>query len=164
MRKMSLRYLSAAVGLAAVLAGAPLASAATPTPSSTHGTSGTEIIHIVARQTQSAFLHRGTGAKGPSLGDEFIYAEDLYLDGRKVGDHGVACTYVHINPNELQCLGTFVLPKGQIAGQALLHLPAAPTVDIAITGGTGAYSRARGYVHTVPAGTAERALTFHIVR
>jgi hypothetical protein len=76
----------------------------------------------------------------------------------------VACTYVHINPNELQCLGTFALPKGQITGQALLHLPAAPTVDVAITGGTGAYSRARGYVHTVPAGTTERDLTLHIVR
>jgi hypothetical protein len=152
------------VGLAAVLAGAPLASAATSAPSSTHGTSGTEIIHVVAKQTQSAFVHLGTGTKGPSLGDEFIYAEDLYLDGRKVGDHGVACTYVHINPNELQCLGTFALPKGQITGQALLHLPAAPTVDIAITGGTGAYSTARGYVHTIPAGTTKRELTFHIIR
>ena len=130
----------------------------------THGTSGTEIIQVLARQTQSAFLRRGTGTKGPRLGDEFIYAEDLFLDGRKVGDHGVACTYVHINPNQLQCLGTFALPNGQITGQALLHLLAAPTVDIAITGGTGAYSRARGYVHTVPAGTPERELTFHIIR
>src|SRR5262249_13160096 len=133
MRKMNLRYLSAAVGLAAVLGGAPIASAATPTSSSPRGASGTEIIRVIARQTQSAFLHRGTGTKRPSLGDEFIYAENLYLDGKKVGDHGVACTYVHINPNELQCLGTFALPKGQIAVQALLHLPASPTVDIAIT-------------------------------
>jgi hypothetical protein len=158
------RYLIAAVCLAAVLGGAPLATAATSARSGPHDTSGTEILHVVARQTQSATLHLGTGKKGPSLGDEYIYAEDLYIHGKKLGDHGVVCSYVHVTPDTLQCLGTFSLPEGQISGQALLHLPATTTVDIAITGGTGAYSTARGFVHTVAAGTTERQLTFHIIR
>lgn len=166
MRTSNLRYLSAAAGLAAVLVGAPLASAATSRPSTTHGThQSTEILQIVARQTQSESLHLGKGTgKGPSLGDELIIDEDLYRGASKIGDHTVVCTYVHLNPGELQCLGTFSLPQGQITGQALLHLPATSTVDIPITGGTGAYSTARGYVHTVPAGTTERHLTFHIIR
>ncbi|MER5660011.1 hypothetical protein [Streptomyces mirabilis] len=33
---------------------------------------------------------------------------------------------------------------------------------IAVTGGSGAFGSARGYVHTVPAGKAVRNLTFHI--
>jgi hypothetical protein len=164
MRKRRARCLSAAVCLAAVLGGAPLASAATSTGGGPHDPSGTEILHVVARQTQSASLHLGTGTKGPSLGDEFVYAEDLYIHGKKVGEHGVVCSYIHINPDALQCLGTFALPQGQITGQALLKLPATATVNIAITGGTGAYSTARGFVHTVPAGTTERQLTFHIIR
>jgi hypothetical protein len=71
---------------------------------------------------------------------------------------------VHTGPDALQCLGTFSLPQGQITGQALLHLPAASAVDVAITGGSGAYSGAGGHVHTVPAGTTERHLTFSVTR
>jgi hypothetical protein len=161
MRKINLRYLVAAAAVtAAILAGAPSASAGTGSTRDTH--QRTEVIQLVAKQAQSASLD--LGKKGHSLGDELIVAEDLYRDGKKIGDHSVVCTYVHTSPDELQCLGTFALPQGQITGQALLHLPAASAVDIAITGGTGAYSAAGGYVHTVPAGTTERHLTFHVTR
>jgi hypothetical protein len=163
MLKINLRHLGAAAGLAAALTVAPLTSltaSASPT-SSTHDThQRTEIIQLLAKQTQAASLD--LGEKGLSLGDERIIAEDLYQDGKKVGDHSVVCTYVHINPSQLQCVGTFALPHGQIAGQALLHLPPAPAIDIPITGGAGAYRTAHGYVHTVPAGDTERQLTFHI--
>jgi allene oxide cyclase-like protein len=160
MRKISPRYLIAAGIAAAALAATPLASASTGGAQDTHR--HTETLQLVARQTQTASLD--LGAKGHSLGDQLIIAEDLYRDGKKTGDHSVTCTYVHTGPDELQCLGTFALPQGQITGQALLHLPATSAVDIAITGGTGAYSGAGGYVHTVPAGTTERHLTFHITR
>ncbi|WP_405876628.1 hypothetical protein OG762_46305 [Streptomyces sp. NBC_01136] len=161
MRKINFRCLIPVTGVAAaILVGAPPASADT---SSTHVTHRrTEIIQLVARQTQTASLD--LGKKGHSLGDELIVAEDLYRDGKKIGDHSVVCAYVHTSPDELQCLGTFALPQGQITGQALLHLPAASAVDIAITGGTGAYGAAGGYVHTVPAGATERHLTFHVTR
>jgi hypothetical protein len=160
MRKINLRSLIPVGVAAAVLAGAPLASAGT---GSTHGThQRAEIIQLVAKQTQSQTID--VGKKGHSLGDQLVIAEDLYRNGKKIGDHAVVCTYVHTSPDELQCLGTFALPQGQITGQALLHLPAASSVDVAITGGSGAYSGAGGYVHTVPAGTTERHATFHITR
>lgn len=169
------RLLSAAAGVAALLTGglvaAPIASAAPVTPG-TPGAPGapgatqpaqprTEVLTLVARQTQSTSVDLGQKGLGP--GDELVIAEDIYRDGRKIGDHSVVCTYVHLEPSALQCVGTFALPKGQISGQALLHLPPAASIDIPITGGSGAYDTARGYVHTVPAGKTERHLTFHII-
>ncbi|MEU7747335.1 hypothetical protein [Nonomuraea sp. NPDC049158] len=153
MRKIYIRCLIAAAGLAT----APLASASAL---GDNVRDAQEIIQLVAKQTQSQSLD--LGEKGLGLGDERIIAEDLYQGGKKIGDHSVVCVYVHIDPSQLQCVGTFALPRGQIAGQALLHLPPAPAIDIPITGGAGAYRTAHGYVHTVPAGETERRLTFHI--
>ncbi|MFD3457959.1 hypothetical protein ACFWVC_38035 [Streptomyces sp. NPDC058691] len=162
----TIRSLSAAAGVAAALIGglvaAPLASAAPSAPGAAHDApSRTEILGLVARQTQSASVD--LGKKGLSLGDQLVIAEDIYRGGKRIGDHSVVCTYVHLEPGALQCVGTFALPKGQISGQALLHLPPAASIDIPITGGSGAYDTARGYVHTVAAGKTERHLTFHIV-
>ena len=92
-----------------------------------------EIFQLVAKQPQSQAID--AGKKGHSLGDELVTAEDLYQRDKKIGDHAVVCTYVHIAPDTLQCLGTFALPQGQITGQALLHLPSHSAVDVAITGG-----------------------------
>ncbi|MFB6853706.1 hypothetical protein ACFC18_42040 [Streptomyces sp. NPDC056121] len=160
MRKIHRRPLVSVAAAALVLAGAQLASASTGSAQGTHQRA--EVIQLVAKQTQSQTVD--TGQKGHSLGDELVIAEDLYQNGKKVGDHAVVCTYVHIGPDSLQCLGTFALPQGQITGQALLHLPSHSAVDVAITGGSGTYKGAGGYVHTVPAGTTERHLTFHITR
>ncbi|MFF3515120.1 hypothetical protein [Streptomyces sp. NPDC002573] len=143
---------------AAVIAGAPPASASTGSAHSAH--QQTETLQLVAKQTQSQLID--VGKKGRSLGDELVIAEDLYQNGKKVGDHSVVCTYVHIGPDELQCLGTFSLPQWHITGQALLHLPS--TSAVAIAGGSGAYSAVGGYVHTAPAGATERHLTFHVTR
>ncbi|MGW1587992.1 allene oxide cyclase barrel-like domain-containing protein [Streptomyces sp. NPDC002386] len=160
MRKLHLRPLLSVTAAAVVLTGVHLASASTSSAQGAHQRA--ETIQLVAKQTQSHTVD--TGRKGPSLGDQLITAEDLYQDGKKVGDHAVVCTYVHIGPDALQCLGTFALPRGQITGQALLHLPSHSPVDVAVTGGSGTYNGAGGYVHTVPAGTTERHLTFHISR
>ncbi len=119
-------------------------------------------MEIVGRQTES--LNLDLGQKGISLGDQFIVAEDLYRDDKKVGDHSVLCNYVRIEPKELQCVGTFALPDGQMTSQALLRLPAPSSVDVAITGGSGAYAGVRGYIRTVPAGETVRQFTFHIIR
>ncbi|MEV7323928.1 hypothetical protein [Streptomyces sp. NPDC093970] len=172
MRMTILRSLVPAAATAAVLVGAPLAAAATGNAHEAHQAHQAHRTHqarqdagtfqLVAKQTQSQPID--VGKKGHSLGDQLVIAEDLYRDGKKTGDHAVVCTYVHTAPDTLQCLGTFSLPQGQISGQALLHLPADSPVDVAVTGGSGAYSGAGGYVRTVPAGTTERHLTFHLTR
>ncbi|MFE3166067.1 hypothetical protein [Streptomyces sp. NPDC059224] len=170
MRKISLRPLVPAAAAAAVLVSTPPASAAAEDTHQAHRAHQAHQVHqahqsagtfqLVARQTQSQSID--AGKKGHSLGDQLVIAEDLYRNGKKIGDHAVVCTYVHIGPDTLQCLGTFSLPQGQISGQALLHLPSRSAVDVAVTGGSGAYSGTGGYVHTAPAGTTERHLTFHL--
>ncbi|MFE4552613.1 hypothetical protein [Streptomyces sp. NPDC056785] len=173
MRESRTRTLGAAAALGAtLLVTASTASTARPAASSFSDSDRkirlrTEIIQLDARQTGSENLD--VGKKGLSPGDGVVVAEDLYRDGRKTGDHSVVCTYIRTKPGELQCLGTFALPRGQITAQALLRLPVPSTVDLAITGGTGDYRSARGFVHTVPAGTrtvpaavTERQLTFHV--
>ncbi|MEU7821013.1 hypothetical protein [Catellatospora sp. NPDC049133] len=164
MIKINVRRLTAAAGLAVgLLAVGSLASVAAfagdDAPDTRHDT---EILQLVAKQTQAETIDHGK--KGLSLGDERTVFEDVYRDGKKIGDHSVVCTYVHLAPDALQCVGTFSLPDGQINAQALLHLPAGPSIDIPINGGSGAYGTAHGYVHTVPAGETERHLTFHVTR
>ncbi|MFF1401300.1 hypothetical protein ACFVZD_47395 [Streptomyces sp. NPDC058287] len=160
MRKINPCTLISVGAAAMVLAVAQPASAGAGSAHGAHERA--ETLQLVAKQTQSQAVD--TGRKGHSLGDELVIAEDLYQNGKKVGDHAVVCSYVHIAPDTLQCVGTFSLPQGQITGQALLHLPSHSAVDVAITGGSGTYSGAEGYVHTVPAGTTERHLTFHFTR
>src|SRR3954469_22563867 len=104
-----LRNLSVAAGADAVLAGAVAAGSASADSSGFHGRHDAHnrdrVIHLVAKQTQAEDLD--LGKQGLSLGDERIVSEDLYRDGEKVGDHSVVCTYTHLNPGQLQCLGTY---------------------------------------------------------
>ncbi|MEV6655209.1 hypothetical protein [Streptomyces sp. NPDC051219] len=58
----------------------------------------------------------------------------------------------------------FALPEGQFAAQSLLHLPALASVDVSITGGSGDYRTAQGFIRTVPAGETERHFTVHMQR
>jgi hypothetical protein len=163
MCKIRIRRLCATVGLVIAVSGATAASAvASAAGGPQDALPRAEVFQLVAEQTQSASVD--LGKKGLSLGDEKVIAEDLYRNGKKVGDHSVVCTYIHLHPDALQCVGTFSLPEGQISGQALLHLPPGRSVDLAVTGGSGTNRLAQGYVRTVAAGTTERHLTFHITR
>ncbi|MET8767214.1 hypothetical protein [Streptomyces sp. NPDC004658] len=150
------RYLLAAAGAAVAVVGgaalAPSASADAKPPAKT--------FELVGRQTSSGEVD--LGEPGISVGDQRIVHEDLYRDGEKVGDHSSACTFTQVSPAALQCIGTFALPEGQFTAQSLLHLPAPSSVDVGITGGSGAYSTAQGFVHTVPAGATERHFTVHL--
>ncbi|WP_409467990.1 allene oxide cyclase barrel-like domain-containing protein [Streptomyces sp. HC307] len=162
-----MRFLSVAAGItaaiAAVFAIAPLAPAnASASGSAPDTQQRTRVIQLVGKQTQIEDID--LGKEGVGLGDQRVVAEDLYRDGKKVGDHSVICTTVHVNPGQLQCVGTFALPGGQFTSQALLHLPAPSSVDVAITGGTGDYRNTQGYIRTTPAGETERQLTVHIKR
>lgn len=109
--------------------------------------------------------------QAPQVGDSFAFADDLSRTkgGESVGRDGVGCTVVRAgNPADLLCVGNFLLnggPGGQITGQTLLSVdPAdeAPAAfDIAITGGTGDFKDARGWIRSTPDGDYSR-LEFHI--
>ncbi|MER7945928.1 dirigent protein [Streptomyces sp. NPDC096079] len=110
--------------------------------------------------------------QSPEVGDVFTIADDLYKTkgGSKVGRDGVTCAVVRVSGDQadVNCVGTFVLnggPGGQLTAQALVtfdvsnEAPAA--YDIAITGGTGDFTQARGYVSTTPDGDYSR-MEFHV--
>lgn len=112
-------------------------------------------------------------APAPKLGESFAFADDLYktkdAGGDKVGRDGGICAVVRTgDPMDLQCVGTVVLnggPGGQLALQTLAAVDpndeAPPALDIAITGGTGDFENARGWVRSTPDGDWSR-MDFHI--
>lgn len=109
----------------------------------------------------------------PELGDSLAFAEDLSRTkgGETVGRDGIACTVVRAGETaDLLCVGTFVLnggPGGQLTGQTLLSVTpedeAPAAFDIAVTGGTGDFKDARGWIRSTPDGDYSR-LEFHITR
>ncbi|MFB7450294.1 MULTISPECIES: dirigent protein [unclassified Streptomyces] len=116
----------------------------------------------------------GTDSSGPppKVGDVFTAADDLYKTkgGNKVGRDGVTCAVVRVSGDQadVNCVGTFVLnggPGGQLTAQALVTFDisnvAPAAYDVAITGGTGDFTQARGYVSTTPDGDYSR-MEFHV--
>lgn len=63
---------------------------------------------------------------------------------------------------------TYNLPGGQLSVQGMvfgiLVAGPPPAFDNAITGGTGEFSRARGWVHAETIGTGVRRFTIHLER
>jgi predicted secreted Zn-dependent protease len=77
------------------------------------------------------------GEKGPSVGDERIFADSLLDQKRtKVGHDGGVCTLTTLTPPEAACQITFLVPHGEVATQFLNAPP--PRKVAAIVGGTGA--------------------------
>ncbi|MET9721144.1 hypothetical protein [Streptomyces zaomyceticus] len=155
------------LGVSAVAAGAFSAVAAVPASAA----EGFEFT-LYAQEVPTDQGGDTTGPP-PELGDSFAFADDLFRSkgGDKVGRDGVTCTVVRTgSPNDLVCVGTFVLnggPGGQIMGQTLLSVdPDAEeqaAFDIAVTGGTGDFKDARGTIRSTPDGDFSR-LEFHITR
>ncbi len=110
------------------------------------------------------------GPPGPSLGDAQVFSEDLHRRGATVGQYHVLCTITRADTQTraftAQCTGTASLPGGQIATQGLVtsaQLEREP-FDQAITGGTGAYRRARGEAVIDEAGPQPARFTFRVQR
>jgi len=101
------------------------------------------------------------GKKGPSVGDERIFADSL-LDtkGRKVGHDAGVCTFTNLAPPEAACHITFFLVSGEIAIQFLNAPP--PRKVAAIVGGTGGYRGARGEAVIVEGPKQTGTVTFRL--
>ncbi|MFI8105574.1 hypothetical protein [Streptomyces sp. NPDC086023] len=117
------------------------------------------------------------GNEEPEVGQSFAFADDLYRKkgGPTIGRDGVSCTVVRAgsggNPSDMQCIGTLTLnggPGGQLAVQALVSVnpddEALPSFDGAITGGTGDFKDARGYIRFSDGGNGYQKLELHFFR
>lgn len=129
------------------------------------GDDGTRTIHLTAKAVQETEVD--VGEQGFGQGDYFVFGDDLFRDGEKVGTDGGTCTFVRVEEASAtaNCVVTLSLPKGQVTVQGLVTFAgegdAAPFV-VAVTGGTGAYRTAHGEVEVDPNGDEER-LTLKLI-
>ena len=131
---------------------------------------GMEFLHITSATAQEAFIDAAP-ANEFSVGDSYVFSEDLFKGTTRIGDAGAECMTVRIDgPSSAvaHCTETFRLPAGQIVTQGLLTFdPAVGGTEFtwAITGGTGAYSSAHGEVRVVESnGGVNATFDFRITR
>lgn len=91
---------------------------------------------------QHAFAQIDTGKKGFSIGDSFIFSEQLLQNGKQVGYDHIVCTHAANWPTSAEsCTGTVVLANGTLE---LDGLSKQGPFTVAVLGGTGSYAGARG--------------------
>jgi allene oxide cyclase len=127
--------LSLAVAVAAVAAGAAAAGA--------HPSARTaRTIHVVEHAVTDAVSN---GTKADSLGNVLTFANPIYdgADAKRIGSDNGYCVRT-VKGKSWECLWTTFLPSGQLTVEG----PFSDTgnTKLAITGGTGAYAGAGGWM------------------
>ncbi|MFI6309881.1 dirigent protein [Nocardia fusca] len=123
-------------------------------------------IELLAVETSSTVVdHADNDSLDP--GDQMIVTDVLYHDGAIVGRDGLVCTILSASKGEVEmnCQATLVLPEGQITSQGIVKDPGRAAVsayDLAITGGTGSYRAARGYIHVEVIASGKATLTVYL--
>ncbi|MGW1887756.1 hypothetical protein [Streptomyces sp. NPDC001970] len=150
----------AVTALAAVLAWAPLAQAASPDRDPSPR--GEKVIKLDDFLREFALVD--VGDPGLSLGDEAVGFSEFFQNGQSAGTGGFVCTVVSLEQRLRQCESTLRLTKGDITLQGF-----APFIDsfptkfrLAITGGTGAFREARGYMDGTNVAATQTELTLHL--
>jgi len=117
--------------------------AAVATAAAASGDERREVISFTTKQAHQTLLDHGEPGFG--VDDIVVFSNDLYQQGRKIGEDGGTCTVVRVAPGggaTMYCAADNNLPGGQIS-VAGFAAPGAP-FELAITGGTGRYRTAHG--------------------
>ena len=145
-----LGVLGAAVALVALAVGA-----VSPAWGSSSGKGKQTTFTVEALTTEQSF-------EGTALGDQIVFTSQLLKGDTEVGHHAGVCIVTSVSRAEAQCVATYVLPGGQITGQALIRLGDPAPYAGAITGGSGRYQGAEGEVRVQPVSGTRGILTFHL--
>ncbi|HEX3266808.1 MAG TPA: dirigent protein [Gaiellaceae bacterium] len=131
-----------------------------------HGKDGSpirhgKVIHVVEHATTDAVTNHADGA-ADSVGDVLTFTNDVFdkNDSTKVGSDQGYCVRMVVGQS-WECVWTTFLDRGQITVEG----PFYDTKDsvLAVTGGTGAYSFARGWMELKSrAGGTEFDFIFHL--
>ena len=101
------------------------------------------VIHVVERPVTDQVID--IGATGDSPGDQLPFANPIYNwnNTKKVGSDQGNCVRASATQGRWECMWTTFLAGGQITVEGPF-LDAKATTRLAITGGTGHFSNARG--------------------
>jgi len=106
---------------------------------------------------------RGGAGKPFTQGDAFDIGGRLLVGAKVVGKANLVCTTTQPGRRGGSlCVGALVLPGGQIAFSGYNTVADVPETVFAVTGGTGAYSGARGTVTAKNAKNDRTAITVQI--
>ncbi len=152
----------AVTALAAVITCAPLAQAAAPDLGTSRRGGDEKVIELVDILRDSTLIDQDP--PGLSLGDEAVGNGELFQNDQSVGSEGFVCTVVSLQPDLRECEVTLRLAKGDITLQGLAPVISGfPTnFTLAITGGTGIYRNASGFVNGTNVNDTETDLTLHL--
>jgi allene oxide cyclase len=125
-----------------------------------HGDHG-RTIRVVEHATTDAVTNEGNGS-GDAVGDVLTFNNDVYdqNNSTRVGSDQGYCVRLVVGQS-WECVWTTLLDRGQLTVEG----PFYDTSDskLAITGGTGAFSRARGWMKLhARAGGTEYDFIFHL--
>ena len=139
--------LSLAVACAVVATGI---ASADGRPAAVHGHTFTLVEHDGPFSFVDLPPQNGNG-RGVTAGDLLVLTNPLTRpDGSTAGTLHAACTVIDartsIDTAILHCNGSYVLRHGTLALSTTGAVASAPTLSLAVTGGTGAYAGARGTV------------------
>ena len=99
-----------------------------------------------------------------TLGDELVFHDQLFANGKRVGDDLGSCVIASITTQELaaNCSLVIRLPGGNLTGQFIAVQGPAPR-EIALTGGTGRYRSAGGEGSLVEFGNGKGRMTLQVL-
>ncbi|NYD40212.1 allene oxide cyclase family protein [Nocardioides panaciterrulae] len=148
--------LLAAGTLAATVAAGAVSVGATAASAATGGRHITVVEHAVSDTVTD------TGRKGDSVGDLLTFANPIFnrADTKRIGHDNGSCIRTVVG-KAWECSWTTRLPHGSLVVQGPFYDHRDST--LAITGGTGAYSRARGVMHLHARNKQGTAYTFAFV-
>jgi len=132
------------IALSAAAASA-LTAAAVAMGSGSGGLTAPARIHVVEHPVTDQVID--IGAKGDSPGDQLPFSNPIFNwnNTRKVGVDQGNCVRASTVNGRWECMWTTFLPRGQVTVEGP-YLDAKATTQLAITGGTGEYSNARGWM------------------
>lgn len=108
---------------------------------------------------QRAFTQVDVGKKGFSIGDAFIFSEQLLQGGKPVGYDHIVCSHAADWPRSAEhCSGTITLGTSQLMLEGDARRG---PFTVAVVGGTGRYTGAHGTADVASEG-ARGTLTIHL--
>jgi hypothetical protein len=125
-------------------------------------TDNVTVIHLTTVDVESHLVDVAPSGGPPSLGDQLIFSENLFRDGRRVGFDTGVCTIARAQhpPGAFQCQATADIGGDQLTAQGLAF--DRPSNVFAITGGTGRWRNAGGQAVSREISQTQEELTFYI--